>query len=87
MSETMRVTKLLLQRYAVIMEHFSDLQFYNMNENCKRAMDEDISIDKLSRWLGFIQGLLVSYDLVSLEEEMIISKQLFDKAYQIDNDI
>jgi hypothetical protein len=33
-----------------------------------RIIDEDIPLDKASRWIGFIQGMLVGHRVVTLDE-------------------
>ena len=67
-------------------------------DNCKKYADDDIIIrskkmidvalsedmyeDKQSRWLGFIQGVMVMYNIIDVEEERDFSRPLFHKAYK-----
>jgi len=44
----------------------------------KREMD----ITKLSRWLGFIQGMLFVYGVISIDEERDFSRPLIHKAFE-----
>lgn len=41
-------------------------------------------IDKLSRWLGFVQGVLTMRGLICVDEEREVSRPLFHEAYQAD---
>lgn len=44
-----------------VLEHALDL--------CKRLQDLNLAeTDKANRWLGFVQGVLVAYDLCTLQE-------------------
>ena len=42
----------------------------------------ELPVDKLSRWLGFVQGCLYSHGLIDLSEERKISRELFHQAYK-----
>lgn len=50
---------------------------------CRTALAEmdAYPIDKLSRWLGFVQGVLVMHGLVHVDEERDFSRPLFHAAY------
>jgi len=39
-------------------------------------------VDKLNRWLGFIQGVLYAEGFIDLEEEREVSRKLYAKAYE-----
>jgi len=41
----------------------------------------ELPVDKISRWLGFVQGCLYSAGLIDLDEERNISRELFHQAY------
>lgn len=51
---------------------------------CETILDNEVSMydDKVSRWLGFIQGVMFSQYLISIEDERNISRSLFYKAYE-----
>ncbi len=49
---------------------------------CKTAIEVDMLEDKQSRWLGFVQGVMIVYKLISVEEERDISRPLFHSAYE-----
>ncbi len=39
-------------------------------------------IDKLYRWLGFVQGVLTMKELITVDEEREFSRPLFHEAYR-----
>ena len=43
------------------------------------ANDEAFPVDKYSRWLGFIQGVLVTKNLISVQTERDITRPWFTK--------
>lgn len=45
------------------------------------AHKDDYPIDKLSRWLGFIQGCLVCKGLCDVDTERSYTREFFRKAY------
>ena len=47
-------------------------------DNAENLMTED----KVSRWLGFIQGVLFSMNLLNIGHERDFSRELFHKAYE-----
>jgi hypothetical protein len=47
----------------------------------KGAEAEELPVDKLSRWLGFVQGVMSSRGLISMETERDLSRPLFHAAY------
>lgn len=51
---------------------------------CERARQPDLGlpIDKLSRWLGFVQGCLAMRGLISVDEERDLSRPLLHDAYR-----
>ena len=46
------------------------------------AISNVMPIDKVGRWLGFIQGNLYACELINLEEEREFSRKIFHKAYE-----
>lgn len=53
---------------------------------CKTAMDNtNWPIDKLSRWVGYVQALLVAEGKTTVEKERNWSRPLFHKAYRLEN--
>ena len=50
----------------------------------QKAIDEIDSypIDKLNRWLGFIQGYLIFNKLTTVDNERDFSRPLFHEAYK-----
>lgn len=47
---------------------------------CDTALTVDNS-DKLSRWVGFIQGVLYVADLINLEQERDFSRSIYKSIY------
>jgi hypothetical protein len=50
---------------------------------CETALSEidTYPVDKLSRWLGFVQGVLTMFELITVDEERDFSRPLFHAAY------
>lgn len=46
------------------------------------AQGDSLPIDKISRWLGFIQGCLAMRGLILVDEEREVSRPLFHAAYR-----
>ena len=75
-------TKELFQRY---------LNEYNLTNNLKElsieAIDKinDYLIDKLSRWLGFVQAYVIFTNQTTIDIERDFSRPLFHKAYENEN--
>ena len=45
----------------------------------------DYHIDKLSRWLGFVQGYIIFTNQSTIDIERGFSRPLFHKAYENEN--
>lgn len=58
----------------------------NLAWMCQTAVADtgDMSVDKLSRWLGFVQGVLAAAGSISVAEERDVSRPLFHAAYRQD---
>jgi len=54
---------------------------------CQKAIEEynGLPIDKLSRWLGYIQGVIIERNLTTIQTERDFSRPLFHKAYKNEN--
>lgn len=57
--------------------------FHNIRNLCLTIMDETVEMydDKSSRWIGFIQGILIGFECTSIETERKFSRELFHAAY------
>jgi hypothetical protein len=69
---------------------FSNLNktsYYHIRWMCQVCLEhiEDWPVDKLSRWLGFIQGLLTTKSEILVDNERSFSRKLFHEAYTKDN--
>jgi hypothetical protein len=60
------------------------LSLRNLEWICTEAVErgEGLPLDKLSRWLGFVQGCLASRTLIDVDEERDFTRPLFHQAYQ-----
>ena len=47
-----------------------------MCRECLRTL-ESMPIDKCSRWLGFVQGILAAYEIISVAEERAVTRPWF----------
>ena len=57
-------------------EHIEDMLITMKNNN------HTWSIDKTSRWIGFIQGVLFMNKILDLSEERDFTRPLYHKAYK-----
>jgi len=55
----------------------------NLAWMCRRALEgaDTLPVDKLSRWLGFVQGVLAARGAISVAAERDFSRPLFHAAY------
>lgn len=85
-------TAALFRRYLAILEAAEDCLpapdpravISNLRWMCRTALENIGSdpIDKLSRWLGFVQGTLVMHGLAAVDAEREFSRPLFHAAYR-----
>lgn len=88
---TAAVTRQLFERYLDVIDRASVDPFatdprhslenlaWMCNEAIKRA--GELPLDKLSRWLGFVQGCLAMRGLIDVDSERNLSRPLFHSAY------
>jgi hypothetical protein len=78
------VTIILFRRYIEIIEKIEDGETkITLNWMCQTAIaNSHYPIDKLSRWLGFVQGVLFTTGHISIVEERDFSRPLFHAAYK-----
>lgn len=80
MSVTVRsVTKYLFERYLREFELSDDL--INLSNKAIKEID-NYPIDKLSRWLGFVQGYIIFTNQTSVNNERDLSRSMFHEAYK-----
>jgi hypothetical protein len=74
-----RATAQLFSRYRDMLEPSSHEHWL-----CTIALEQqdDYPIDKLSRWLGFVQGVLHCRGITSSRTERDFSRPLFHEAYR-----
>lgn len=81
-----KINKKLFKRYLNILRN-EDLKKEQLNIVYKLSLMgikniKELPVDKSSRWLGFVQGVLFSFNLINLEEERNFSRILFQKHYK-----
>lgn len=83
----------LTKRYKTILEPIVDIDSHldkisnkNLLWMCERIINDDMPDDKLSRWIGFIQGVMAVKGYISVDEERYFSRPLFHEEYE-NNDI
>ncbi len=79
--------KILAHRYIkIINEKYTDQDEYK--HRIKTMLEIGLAeidnwpIDKLYRWLGFVQGILTIKELINVDEEREFSRPLFHEAYK-----
>jgi len=78
-----RATITMMEKY-----HWVAKQSHSKNRDkimsmCERGINTpDMHTDKMSRWLGFIQGVLYADGLLNVKMERDTSRKLFHDAYQ-----
>jgi hypothetical protein len=87
-------TCLLAQRYLYMMpedteDPFSDhprLSLVNLRWICREILADDgsLPVDKISRWLGFVQGCLAMRGITDVDVERDVSRPLIHAAYKLD---
>lgn len=62
----------------------SETGLANLAWMCRTAIDaiDSYPVDKLSRWLGFVQGVLAARGAIKVAEERDFSRPLFHAAYR-----
>lgn len=87
--------RVLFQRYLDIIGRREDAgadpktSVQNCAWMCRTALDEldTLPVDKLSRWLGFVQGVLATLGLIRVDTERDFSRPLFHAAYRQDGNV
>lgn len=82
----------LAERYLEIIERQpphtgaqdSRLNHENLAWICREMIKDGhaLPLDKISRWLGFVQGCLAMQGLIQVDEERDVSRPLFHAAYR-----
>lgn len=75
-------TKLCFERY---LNEFNLTLDLNILAGKALIEIESYPIDKLSRWLGFIQGYVIFTKQTTIRKERDFSRPLFHKAYEKEN--
>lgn len=98
MKAVREVNLILFQRYLFLLKEPRRDNIENISEDphtsienikwmCEEASKNIYSfpIDKLNRWLGFVQGCLTIYKIITVQEERDYSRKLFHEAYKLEN--
>ncbi len=87
-STVREATSLLFARYLARLEAAGlsggdETSTENLAWMCRTAMAgaDTLPLDKLSRWLGFVQGVMAARGQLSVPEEREVSRPLFHAAY------
>lgn len=79
MSELLEAHKTMIRRYrALLVSNSGEQRWINY---CDTALTLT-NTDKLSRWVGFIQGVLFSQGQITIEEERDYSRDIYKPVYQ-----
>ncbi len=75
--------------YDMSIKHPSiDLKF-SISQLCEVAVyhltEQTITFDKANRWLGFVQGVLISHDITTSDIERDYTRPLFQSYYKEHN--
>jgi hypothetical protein len=80
--------RILFERYLALTqdddaETSDSTSIANLRWMCEVSIEnlETYPIDKLSRWLGYVQGCLTSRGLIDVQTERDFSRPLFHAAY------
>jgi hypothetical protein len=82
-------TRIIFQRYVDILSKKSEFWAYvpvpEVSYSFMALSNIDVwPIDKLSRWLGYVQGILVYHKIIRVNDERDFSRPLFHEAYERD---
>lgn len=82
----------LFHRYLTIIDKQADdpleshprLSLGNLRWMCTQGIQDahNLPLDKISRWLGFIQGCLAMRNLADVDEERTVSRPILHDAYR-----
>lgn len=75
----------LMQRYAIAICRSRDSELLNQMSLTLLDKCEDWPVDKLNRWLGFIQGVLFTEGLIDIDTERDYTRPLFHQYYKSNN--
>lgn len=73
----------LLDNSIQVTIHIEESQIDYLKKMCETMINNDeVSIDKKARWLGFVQGYLYANNIIQIKEEREISRKLFTQFYK-----
>lgn len=82
-NEIKEATLVMFRRYNGMLQDLKDEKSLRLTLMGLHAIShsDEMPIDKMSRWLGFVQGYLWAKDLIDINEERELSRKLFHNAY------
>jgi hypothetical protein len=80
MDELLEAHYAMIQRYKVLLQTQSKVDVVHWTNFSDTALTLTNS-DKLSRWVGFLQGVLFSNDLISVDDERDFSRGIYKPIY------
>jgi len=85
-NEIIDANQKLFIRYLEIIKHNQIPKIGQIDKDylikfCDLAIKKPMQSDKSSRWLGFVQGILFTLNLIDIEEERSVSRELFHEIY------
>lgn len=91
MNDVRSVTLKLFERYFSLIskikqDHLFDhqrLSAENLKWMCETAINEHMPLDKMNRWLGFVQGCLAMRGIIDVDHERNYSRNLYHSAYKL----
>jgi hypothetical protein len=76
-----RTYQTLLEDEKTVLKYPEYTKEYLLNF-CMKALEEKMTVDKLSRWLGFIQGVLIMNAILEQEQERNRTRVIFQEIYK-----
>lgn len=80
MSSLLEVHYTMINRYKLLIAEQTVLDKVYWTQYCNTAL-EITNTDKLSRWVGFLQGVLFSNGLITIDAERDYSRELYKPVY------
>lgn len=75
----------ILKKAPVMSHPVPELCTNHLIEMCETLLCKRYPLDKMNRWLGYIQAGLVVHNLISVNDERDFTRPIFHKAYKSEN--
>lgn len=82
--ELRQVNNNLFFKYKKILEDFNSCSPKDVYDLCEKATtnSDKLTLDKHSRWLGYVQGRLISENTISVKEERYYVRPIYQEVYK-----